>query len=249
MSTFFIIIFEILVRLLILALCLVGAYYLFRGMKSSHPILGTLIGILAIAVTVNIFIPSSYTPASRLTFKHHLTADQKAAAHSHSTEKAKEAETKSLEEARESSRQAHQRKQELKKQKTGLYGLKYQVNKAMKGNAILTYKVKVMGVDSSKPYTANIFLQDKDAAGFKYGYAKSDAVTIMKGIKKANYQDFSKIGIIFTGDTVDKTGNKNSNTPLVKYRFTSKRISEINPDNMQSLTSVANYYWKSDISE
>lgn len=249
MSIFLIIVFEVLIRLFLLALCVFGAYYLFTGMKNTHPVLGSVVGILALAIVFNIFLPSSYLPQNRITFQHHLTADQKASSHSQSVVNKKEAESKSLEEAKESSRKTKQRKQTLKKQKSGLYGLKYQIKKSMKGNAILTYKVKVLGIDSNKPYTANIFLQDEDAAGFKYDYAKSDAVTIMKGIKKTNYQDFSKIGIIFTGDTVDKLGNKNSNTPLVKYRFTSKRISEINPNNLQSLTSVANYYWRSDISE
>lgn len=76
MSTFFIVIFEILVRLLLVGLCLFGAYILFKGMKNPHAIWGTIISIAGIAVAFNIFIPSSYLPKNRITFQHHLTPKQ-----------------------------------------------------------------------------------------------------------------------------------------------------------------------------
>lgn len=110
MDTFFIIAFEVLVRLLLLGLCALGAYYLFIGMKSSHPILGTITGILAIAITVNIFMPSSYLPGNRITFQHHLTADQASESREKSSSKeesqAAAAESKSLKRAESSSKKA-----------------------------------------------------------------------------------------------------------------------------------------------
>ncbi|CAJ1227055.1 hypothetical protein LZY01_23870 [Levilactobacillus zymae] len=117
MSTFFIIIFEIIVRVLIVGACAVGAYYFFRVTKSPHVIIGSIIGVVAVAVAFNIFIPSSYTPGNRITFTHHLTSQQAAESRAKSSDRAdaasmeaeassKRAESKSLERAKASSKQA-----------------------------------------------------------------------------------------------------------------------------------------------
>lgn len=110
MSTFFIIIFEIIVRILLVALCAGGAVYLFIGMKNSHFILGGIAGLLAIVVTVNIFMPSTYTPNNRLTFKHHLTTQQAAESRAQSSSRAiassKKAESKSLASAKAASKES-----------------------------------------------------------------------------------------------------------------------------------------------
>ncbi|HIW72408.1 MAG TPA: hypothetical protein H9875_07265 [Candidatus Levilactobacillus faecigallinarum] len=110
MSTFFIIIFEIIVRIIIAGACAAGAYYLFRGMKNPHVIIGSIVGIAAIATTINIFIPSSYTPSNRLTFTHHLTSKQAAESRAKSSSRADDsairAESKSLAKAKASSKKA-----------------------------------------------------------------------------------------------------------------------------------------------
>lgn len=110
MSTFFIIVFEVIVRLLIAGICATGAYYLFRGAKSPHVIIGSLVSILAIVTTINIFVPSSYTPGNRLTFTHHLTTQQAAESRASSASRAKasskKSESKSLAKAKASSKKA-----------------------------------------------------------------------------------------------------------------------------------------------
>lgn len=69
MPTFIIITIEILVRILLLAVLLWGTYALFTA-KKRHSLWGLICGILAVAVLVNIFIPSSYSAKNRLTFSH-----------------------------------------------------------------------------------------------------------------------------------------------------------------------------------
>ncbi|KJW12834.1 hypothetical protein [Levilactobacillus spicheri] len=110
MSTFFIIIFEIIVRLVFGALFAVGAIYLFKGMKNSHPILGAISGLLTVGAVVSIFTPSSYLPQNRVTFTHHLTSQQAAESRAKSSNRAdassKRAESKSLAKAKASSKKA-----------------------------------------------------------------------------------------------------------------------------------------------
>lgn len=241
MPTFLIIIIEIAVRLIITLLLVWGAYAAFTA-KRSHKFWGTLAAICALATAVNIFIPSSYTPGKRITFTHTYTPKQAKAHNAAVSESKKNA-------AKESAKKEKAAAIAKKKSKTGLTGLKKQVKAALKENSIQHYQVKVLGIDTAKPYTGNVFLNCTDSSGFKYKYGKSDALLVVKGIKNMNYKDFSKIGIIFTASTIDKYGNKNKETPLLKYQLKKNTLSQINANNIQSLEPVADYYWHSQISE
>lgn len=248
MPTFLIIIIEIFVRLLIVLLLAGGAYAAFTA-KKRHRFWGCIAAICMVSVVLDIFIPSSYTPDNRFTFSHTYTPKQ-----AESKKKAKQlADKKAASESVEKAIKAKKAKRAAaiaeQKSKTGINGLKKSVTKALKNNGIQTYKVKVLGIDTSKPYTANIFLDCTNVSGFKYNYTKSDAIFVVSGIKKMNYKDFSKIGIIFTASTIDKYGNETKDTPLLKYHLKRDTISKINPHNIQDLEPVADYYWQSQISD
>lgn len=249
MPFFLIITIEIFVRLLILAACVIGAYFLFAGMKNSHPILGSLVGILALIVVFNIFVPSSYAAKNRMTFQHTYTAAEKKANRRHAVAASESRIAASESRAKESSIEKVAAAKQHIKETTGLSGLKYQVKKAMKGNSIQQYDITVLGQTENKPYSANVFLQDKDVAGFKYDNAKTDAVTVLNGIQHFDYKEYKKIGIIFTADTINSYGNKDKKTPLVKYQFMPNRIEKIDTENVDNLAPIANYYWKSDIAD
>lgn len=249
MPHFLIILIEVLVRLTLLAIALFGTYYLFKGMKNRHAILGAIVGVVSLSIAVNMFIPSSYAAKNRITFQHSYTSAESESNESHaesasesrdaaSESRAKEAEKKSLESAKRHA-----------KQSTGLYGLKYQVKKALKSEHVQNYDVTVLGQVDSKPYTANVFLQDKDVSGFKYDNAKMDAISVLNGIQHFKYNGYKKIGVIFTADTIDSYGQKNKKTPLVKYQLTPKTIKKVNTDNVDNLAPIADYYWKSQISD
>lgn len=249
MPTFLVIIIEILVRLVIGALFAAGAYWSFTAAK-RHRVLGWIAAIFAFGSIGNIFIPSSYTPGNRITFTHTYTPQQAKAKAKHDKEAKQKAHQESI--AKENKIRQQKRAKAIAAQKsvTGLSGLKKQVKKALHNDeTIQTYKVSVKGVDTSKPYTANIFLKCTDVSGFKYSNADSDTVQVVKGIKKMHYKDFDQIGIIFVGNTVDQYGNKNKNTPLLKYRLKKTTISKIKPNNIQTIKPIADYYWHSKISD
>lgn len=124
----------------------------------------------------------------------------------------------------------------------GIEGLRYQVNKAEKKDGVGDYKVKVEGQDTSKPYTANIFLNKAD--GYTYDTAKSNAITAVEGIKKMHYKDFSAIGIIFTTTMLDNYGGKHKNIKVLKYDLKKKTIEQIHPANISDLKPVADDFWR-----
>ncbi len=233
MPLFLIIIIEIFVRLLILAACATGAYFLFAGMKNSHPILGSLVGILALIVIFNIFVPSSYAAKNRMTFQHTYTAAEKKANHRHAVAASESRIAASESRAKESSIEKVAAAKQHIKETTGLSGLKYQVNKALKHDDVLAFytssSVSVKGVDTSKPYFANIQInsnkESKDTM-------KDSAASVVKGIQKMKYSDFNTIKISYVQDLQDTYGHKEKNVPVIVYTFKPKTIKQMVPGNM-----------------
>lgn len=117
MPTFLIIVIEVFVRLIITLLLVLGAYAAFTA-KRSHKFWGTLAAICALATTVNIFIPSSYTPGNRITFTHTYTSEQAKAHHKTKNTTHKKKETQKLTESEKfDSESESMEKQESKAEK------------------------------------------------------------------------------------------------------------------------------------
>lgn len=236
MPHFLIILTEIIVRLVLLVITVTGTYYLFKGMKNRHAVWGSLVGLLSLSVAVNLLTPSSYTAKNRITFQHAYTKAERESNQKHAAS-ASESRAKNASERAEASRKLHI------KQTTGLSGLKYQVNKSLKHDDVLaSYSpVKVLGVDTSKPYFANIQVHSNSESK---DTMKSSAVSVVKGIKKMHYHDFNTIKVSYLQDLQDTYGNSDKNVPVMVYTFKPKTIEAINPDNISStdLTEIANKY-------
>lgn len=159
-----------------------------------------------------------------------------------------EAKKESLQESRESSIQAKkdavQKAKQKAKQKSvqrinkyhhthGLSGLKYQADKYLKKDDSVAFyhPVKVLGYDDSKPYNANIEFKANNESK---ATMKDGALSILEGIKKADYQDFSNITISFTQNVSNAYGQNLKNIPVLGYSFHRKTLKLMHPSNMDS---------------
>ncbi|MCV3741080.1 hypothetical protein OF387_07560 [Lentilactobacillus hilgardii] len=126
----------------------------------------------------------------------------------------------------------------------GLSGLKYQADKYLKkDNSVAFYHpVKVLGYDNTKPYVANIEFKANDESK---ATMKDGAVSILEGVKKADYKDFSNIKISFTQNVADANGKTLKNIPVLGYSFSRSTLESIDPNNMDSsdLSKVADSHF------
>lgn len=126
----------------------------------------------------------------------------------------------------------------------GLSGLKYQADKYLKkDNSVAFYHpVKVLGYDDSKPYVANIEFKANNESK---ATMKDGAVSILEGVKKADYKDFSNIKISFTQNVSNANGKTLKNIPVLGYSFSRSTLESIDPNNMDSsdLSKVADSHF------
>ncbi|MCT3399001.1 hypothetical protein [Lentilactobacillus hilgardii] len=126
----------------------------------------------------------------------------------------------------------------------GLSGLKYQADKYLKkDNSVAFYHpVKVSGYDDSKPYVANIEFKANNESK---ATMKDGAVSILEGVKKADYKDFSNIKISFTQNVSNANGKTLKNIPVLGYSFSRSTLESIDPNNMDSsdLSKVADSHF------
>ena len=99
-----------------------------------------------------------------------------------------------------------------------------------------------MGYDNTKPYVANIEFKANDESK---ATMKDGAVSILEGVKKADYKDFSNIKISFTQNVADANGKTLKNIPVLGYSFSRSTLESIDPDNMDSsdLSKVADSHF------
>ena len=126
----------------------------------------------------------------------------------------------------------------------GLSGLKYQADKYLKkDNSVAFYHpVKVLGYDDTKPYVANIEFKANNESK---ATMKDGAVSILEGVKKADYKDFSNIKISFTQNVSNANGKTLKNIPVLGYSFSRSTLESIDPNNMDSsdLSKVADSHF------
>lgn len=202
-------------------------------MKNPHHVWGILVGLFALGLFITIFTPSSYAAKNRITFQHTYTAAERKANHKHAVAASKSRIASSESSAKESSIKKTSDAKQHVKETTGLSGLKYQVDKSLRhDNVLANYSpVKVLGIDTIKPYYANIEInsnkESKDTM-------KDSAASVIKGIQKTKYSDFDTIKISYIQDLQDVYGHKEKNVPVIIYTFKPKTIKQMVPDNMSS---------------
>lgn len=129
-------------------------------------------------------------------------------------------------------------------QKHGLSGLKYQADKYLKKDDSVAFyhPVKVLGYDDTKPYVANIEFKANNESK---ATMKDGAVSILEGVKKADYKDFSNIKISFTQNVSNANGKTLKNIPVLGYSFSRSTLESIDPNNMDSsdLSKVADSHF------
>ncbi|WP_461243023.1 hypothetical protein [Secundilactobacillus muriivasis] len=109
---------------------------------------------------------------------------------------------------------------------------------------IYSYSVSVNGMDSVKPYVANIIIKDNKDSQESFALATAD---IIKGIKKITYQNYSNIKITFESDLVDQYGTTVRNCNVLTYNFNKSTLNQIeNTDNLtpSKLKVIADSYYK-----
>lgn len=74
---------------------------------------------------------------------------------------------------------------------------------------------------------------------------KDAALSILKGVKKADYKDFSNIKISFTQNVSNANGKTLKNIPVLGYSFSRSTLESIDPDNMDNsdLSKVADSHF------
>lgn len=125
----------------------------------------------------------------------------------------------------------------------GLKGLKYQADKYLKKDSMIAtyHPVTVKGYDSSKPYVANIIFKANDE---NKGTMQNATLSILKGVQKVDYKDFSNIKISFNQEVTDDTGHDHY-IPVLGYSFKPSTIAQLKPGNMvgSNLKHVADNYF------